>query len=55
MSAYNVVEIMKRGLYPVYGKNGKLVKSINAVNIDDNIRIRMSDGAIHSKVIKKEA
>lgn len=43
------LNILEKG-YSIIYKNGKLVKSINEINISDNIEIRLKDGLVRLKI-----
>ncbi len=49
----NPENILKRG-FSITLKDGKIVKSINQLNINEEITTRMADGKVKSKIIKKE-
>lgn len=49
----NPLSIMSKG-YSVTSKNNTIIKSINDIEKDDIIDIKLHDGTIQSKVIKKE-
>ena len=48
----NPENILKRG-YSITMKDGKAVKSVNHLNISEEIEIRFADGNVKSKIIKK--
>ena len=47
------LEIMKRG-FSIASLDGKVVKSIEAVEVADTLNIRVQDGIIETRVLKKE-
>lgn len=49
----NPLNIMKKG-YSVTTKNNQIIKSINDIEINDTLDIKMNDGTITTKVLKKE-
>lgn len=51
LEVINPLGILKRGYNVTYNSNSKLVKSINDVNKNDEIDIRMHDGIIKAKVL----
>lgn len=54
MDKLDINTMLSQGYSIVTDKNGKLVKSISDVLIDDSIEIVLSDGELTAKVIKKE-
>ncbi len=50
----NPENILKKGYGIVYGKNGKLVRSVKQVNIGDTVVTHLFDGNIESVVNKKQ-
>jgi exodeoxyribonuclease VII large subunit len=49
----NPENILKRG-YSITLVEGKIVKSVNQLNISEEIETRISDGKVKSKIVKKE-
>lgn len=49
----NPENILKRG-YSITLIDGKIVKSVNQLNISEEIETRISDGKVKSKIVKKE-
>jgi exodeoxyribonuclease VII large subunit len=49
----NPENILKRG-YSITLIEGKIVKSVNQLNISEEIETRISDGKVKSKIVKKE-
>ena len=52
--ALNPMSVISRGYGAVFSENGKIVKSINDVNENENIKIEISDGAVNAKVVGLE-
>ena len=46
------VNVLKRG-YSITLKEGKIVKSVNQLNINEEIETRVADGNVKSRIIKK--
>ena len=46
--------ILSRGYSYVVDGDGKIVKSINQVNVNEEISINVQDGTLNAKVISKE-
>ena len=55
LEALNPMSILVRGYSYVIDSESKTVDSIKCVNIDEDIRIRVSDGVIDARVISKES
>jgi exodeoxyribonuclease VII large subunit len=51
-SSLNPDNVLKRG-YSITIKNGSLVKSINDVDKDDNVNIKLIDGILNSRITSK--
>ncbi len=49
----NPLNVLNRG-YALVSKNEKIITSINELNVDDLINIKIKDGNIKAKVIRKE-
>jgi exodeoxyribonuclease VII large subunit len=49
----NPENILKRG-YSITLKDGKIVKSVNQLNINEEIESRLADGNVKSRIIKKD-
>lgn len=47
-------EVLKRGYSILKNKDGKIINSINQIDINDNVNVTLSDGAATLKVIEKE-
>lgn len=54
LSLINPLFVMQRGYAIVYDENEKIIKSTKQVNIDDHIRVHISDGMLHCKVLHTE-
>lgn len=54
LSNFNPLVFFEKGYSLVYNKNEDLINSINKINIDDEINLKLSDGIIKAKVIDKE-
>lgn len=52
-NALSPLSVLSRGYSIAEGKTG-VVKSVNDVNVDDEIRLTLSDGSIRARVIEKE-
>lgn len=52
--ALNPMSVLSRGYSYVTDGDGKIVNSINKVNVDEEININVQDGTITAKVISKE-
>lgn len=50
----NPNNLLKKGYSIVTDKDGKVVSSLDNVNIDDSLNIKISDGKILTKVVSKE-
>lgn len=53
LEALNPLSVMSRGFTITYKEN-QLVKSVSEITIDDELKIKFSDGQINAKVISKE-
>lgn len=53
LETLNPVTILKRG-YSVLSGNGKVIRTVKDVNVDDEVDIKLSDGTVYAKVMKKE-
>ena len=51
LESLNPLSIMDKG-YSIASKDQKVIRSINDVNKDDNIRVRLKDGSINAKVVE---
>ena len=47
-------EVLKRGYSILKNKDGKIINSINQIDINDNVNVTLSDGGATLKVIEKE-
>ena len=47
-------EVLKRGYSILKNKDGKIINSINQIDINDNVNVTLSDGGATLKVIAKE-
>ena len=54
LDAYSPLKILSRG-YSIVKKDKDIIRSIEQVDIDDEVSIRIHDGTFTSKVIKKES
>ena len=54
LKSLNPTELMLRGYSITTDMNGKVIKSANSVNIDDNITVTFQDGKISTKVYNIE-
>jgi exodeoxyribonuclease VII large subunit len=52
IESYNPINLLSKGYSIVY-KNGKILKDIESLNINDIIKIRLSKGTLKSKIIGK--
>jgi exodeoxyribonuclease VII large subunit len=52
LEALNPLSIVTRG-YSVAYSNGKILKKIGDVKIDSEISVKLSDGSVNAKVVKK--
>ena len=53
LNAYSPLAVIQRG-YSIATKDGQVIRSIDEVQLDDDVKIRINDGEITSKVTKKE-
>ncbi len=53
LDAYSPLKILSRG-YSIAMKEGHALVSVNEVNVDDNISIRLSDGTVYANIYDKE-
>lgn len=53
LDAYSPLSVLKRG-YAITMKENHVMKSIDEINIDDQIQIKMNDGIIYANVTNKE-
>lgn len=53
LDALSPLKVMKRG-YSAVSKNGKAVRSIDEISIDDSISLRFADGKVNCLVTNKE-
>ena len=53
IDSYNPLNLLAKG-YSIAYKNGRIIKDINNINIDDIIKLRVINGSILTKIIKKE-
>ena len=51
LKVLNPLSIMEKGFSVVY-KDDKIIKSVNDLNEDDIVDIKLSDGVKHAKVLK---
>lgn len=54
LQALSPLKIMDRGYSLAYSKDGKLLKSVQQVHIDENVHIKLSDGTLICNVMGKE-
>ena len=54
LNAYSPLNIIKKG-YAIINKDDLVIKSIEQVNIDDKLTIRLSDGVVKVNVNDKES
>ena len=52
LEAYSPLKVLERG-YSITQKNGKIIRSLDDVNIDDSILIQLKDGNIDAKITGK--
>ncbi len=52
--ALNPMAILSRGYGALFNSNNEIVNSIDKINIDDKIKINLSDGSINAVVMSKE-
>ncbi len=52
--ALNPLAILSRGYGALFNSNNEIVNSIDKININDKIRINLSDGSINAVVMSKE-
>ena len=52
--ALNLMAILSRGYGALFNSNNEIVNSIDKINIDDKIKINLSDGSINAVVMSKE-
>ncbi len=52
--ALNPMSVLSRGYGAVFAENGSVVKSINDIDINERITVKISDGSINATVIDKE-
>ena len=50
LEALSPLKIMDRGYSLVYSDEGKLIKTVNQVKRDEQIKVKVPDGAIHCVV-----
>ena len=53
LDAYSPLSVLKRG-YAITMKENHVTKSIDEIDIDDQIKIKMNDGIIYANVTNKE-
>ena len=53
LNSFNPKNILKRGYSLVKSSDGKVIKSINSVNIDDKIKILLTDGELNANILSK--
>ena len=53
INSKNPVNILKLGFGLVYGQDDKIIKSIENININSNIKVELRDGKLNGKVISK--
>lgn len=51
LSLLNPLEVMKRGFAIPYSQRGEILKSTKAINADELIDIKMTDGLVHCQVL----
>lgn len=54
LDGLNPLGVLQRGYCLVHGPDGRLITSVSMVSIGEDIRITVKDGAIQSKVTRKE-
>ena len=54
LKSLSVDNVLKRGYSITQDENGKVIKSIKDININNTVKVLMCDGYINSKVISKE-
>lgn len=52
--ALNPNKVLKRGFAMIKAKNGKIVKNVNDININEEIETTLSDGKVYANVTRKE-
>lgn len=55
LTAIDPLRVLERGFAVASGKDGNVLKSVENVEIDEVIEIKLSDGIVNSKVISKES
>lgn len=53
IDSYNPLNLLSKG-YSIAYKDNKIIKNLNSVDIDDKIKLRLIDGSLLTKIIKKE-
>ncbi len=54
LQAINPSEVLKRGFAMIRGKNGKVIKKVSEIKVNEEIVTTLSDGKVYSNVTKKE-
>lgn len=54
LKSLSIDNVLKRGYSITQDENGKVIKSIKDININNTVKVLMCDGYINSKVISKE-
>ncbi|MCQ2796805.1 MAG: exodeoxyribonuclease VII large subunit, partial [Bacilli bacterium] len=52
--ALNPNKVLKRGFAMIKAKNGKIVKNVSDININEEIETTLSDGKVYANVTRKE-
>lgn len=53
LNTLSPLSVLNRGYSIVTDKNGRIIKSVDEINVDDMLKLIFSDGEIKTKVIKK--
>src|SRR5574344_238091 len=53
IDAYNPINLLKKGYSIVYDSNGKIIKKVSDVTVDQDLKIQVSDGVIKASVKEK--
>ena len=53
LDSYSPINTLKRG-YSIVESNSKIIKSIDEINLNDEVKIKLSDGTVHAVISMKE-
>ena len=53
LEALSPLKIMERGYSLTYGPDGRLLKSAAAIQVEEKVTVKLSDGALICKVVDK--